>query len=269
DDETVKATVTISWVPAGGVATGIAPGTAGPEPARTAAGTAALAVLGGAAGAPFAGLLLLPGRALLSSSPERFVRVEPSGSVTAQPIKGTRRRGADAAADAAARADLAGSEKDRAENLMIVDLLRNDLGRVCAPGTVEVPVLFGVESYTRVHQMVSTVTGTLRPDAGAVDVLEAAFPPGSMTGAPKLRTMALLDALEGAPRGLYSGAFGYLSLCGGADLSVVIRSAVIADGVATVGVGGAIVALSDPNEEVAEMELKAEAVLDALALARR
>lgn len=217
--------------------------------------------------APFAGLLLLEGRALLSSSPERFLRVEPDGRVTAQPIKGTRRRGADPAADGAARADLAGAEKDRAENLMIVDLLRNDLGRVCAPGTVAVPVLFGVESYTRVHQMVSTVTGTLRADAGAVDVLEAAFPPGSMTGAPKLRTMALLDALEGAPRGLYSGAFGYLSLCGGADLSVVIRSTVIADGVATVGVGGAIVALSEPAEEVAEMELKAEAVLEALARA--
>lgn len=214
--------------------------------------------------APFAALLELPSFALLSSSPERFLRVELDGGVRAEPIKGTRRRLADADADAAVRAELAAAEKDRAENLMIVDLLRHDLGRVCAPCTVDVPRLFGVDSFARVHQMVSHVTGRLRDGLGAVDALGAAFPPGSMTGAPKLRSMAILEALEGGPRGPYAGALGWLSLSGGADLSVVIRSAVIAGGEASIGVGGAIVALSVPDAEVAEMELKAEAVIEAL-----
>jgi para-aminobenzoate synthetase len=213
--------------------------------------------------APFAAFLQVSERALLSSSPERFLSVR-RGRVVTEPIKGTRRRLADPDADADARRALAASEKDRAENLMIVDLARNDLGRVCRPGTVTVPTLFGVRSFARVHQMVSTVRGELRDGLGAIDAIEAAFPPGSMTGAPKLRSMALLEALEGAPRGLYSGAIGYLSLCSDADLSVVIRAAHVRSGVATVGVGGAIVALSHPDEEVAEMELKAEGVLDAL-----
>ncbi|MDP2310180.1 MAG: chorismate-binding protein [Pseudomonadota bacterium] len=218
--------------------------------------------------APFAALLDLGEVAVLSSSPERFVSVTAAGVVTAQPIKGTRRREGDATADAAARDGLRASEKDRAENLMIVDLLRNDLGRVCEPGSVAVPNLYAVESFATVHQLVSTITGRLRAGLGATDVLEAAFPPGSMTGAPKARSMTLLDALEGGPRGVYSGAVGYLSLCGAADLSVLIRAAVLSGGEASVGVGGAVVTLSDPEAEVDEMELKAAAVLDALARAR-
>ncbi len=214
--------------------------------------------------APFAALLRFPGMDLLSSSPERFFRVGADRRVTAQPIKGTRRRGAAPDADAAAAADLRASEKDRSENLMIVDLLRNDLGRVCTPGSVTVPRLFEVQSFATVHQLVSTIEGDLRDDNDALDLLAASFPPGSMTGAPKLRSMALLEGLEGGPRGPYSGALGYLSRCGGADLSVVIRSAVVANGVASVGVGGAVVALSDPDAEVAEMELKAEPLLRVL-----
>jgi para-aminobenzoate synthetase len=216
--------------------------------------------------APYAAFLRLPGIAILSSSPELFLKVDRDGGVTARPIKGTRRR---TAGDVGVVEDLRSSEKDRSENLMITDLLRNDLGRVCAIGSVRVPSLFAVESFATVHQLVSTVTGRLRPELGAIDLLEAAFPPGSMTGAPKLRSMALLEALEGAPRGPYSGAIGYLSRCGAAQLSVVIRTAVIADGSATIGVGGAVVALSDPDAEVAEMELKAEAVLTALGAGER
>jgi para-aminobenzoate synthetase len=139
---------------------------------------------------------------------------------------------------------------------------------VCAPGTVAVPHLYAVETFTTVHQLVSTITGHLRAGLGAVDVVDAAFPPGSMTGAPKTRSVALLAALEEGPRGHYSGAVGYFSRCGAADLSVLIRAAVLVDGVATVGVGGAVVALSDPDAEVDEMELKATAVLAALAKAR-
>ncbi|MES2644150.1 MAG: aminodeoxychorismate synthase component I [Myxococcota bacterium] len=219
--------------------------------------------------APFAALLDFGDVAVLSSSPERFLSVTAAGVVTAQPIKGTRGREEDPAADAEARAALQASEKDRAENLMIVDLLRNDLGRVCQPGSVAVPHLYAVESFATVHQLVSTITGRLPPELGAIDVLEAAFPPGSMTGAPKSRSMDLLDAFEGAPRGLYSGVVGYLSLDGATDLSVLIRAAVLAGGEASVGVGGAVVTLSDPVAEVDEMELKAAVVLDALGRARR
>ncbi len=214
--------------------------------------------------APFAALLRFPGLDILSSSPERFLRVDRDRRVTAAPIKGTRRRAADPVADAEIAESLRTSEKDRSENLMIVDLLRNDLGRVCEVGSVRVPRLFVVERYATVHQLVSTIEGRLRADRDVLDLLAASFPPGSMTGAPKLRSMALLEELEGGPRGPYAGVVGYLSRCGGADLSVLIRAAVITDGVASVGVGGAIVALSDPDAEVAEMELKAEAVLRAL-----
>lgn len=214
--------------------------------------------------APYAALVEFPGVTIVSSSPERFLRVTRDGTVLSKPIKGTRRRGATPAEDAAAALDLAQSEKDRAENLMVVDLVRHDLSTVCEPGSVRVPTLFGVESFARVHQLVSTVTGKLTPDHDAVDAVRAAFPGGSMTGAPKVRTMGIIDDLEGGPRGVYSGALGWFSLDGAADLAMVIRSIVIADGVAAVGSGGAVVAQSSPADELAEMHLKAEVLLSVL-----
>jgi para-aminobenzoate synthetase component I len=215
--------------------------------------------------APFACLLDLPDGAVVGSSPERFLRVAPDGWVESRPIKGTRPRGADPAADREERAALAASAKDRAENLMIVDLVRNDLGRVCEIGSIHVPELFAIEPYASVFQLVSTVRGRLAPGQGALDAVRAAFPPGSMTGAPKLAAMGLLARLEPVRRGLYSGAIGYLDLRGGADLSVTIRSAILKGGRAYVHTGGGIVADSEPAAEWAEAEDKARALLAALA----
>ena len=214
--------------------------------------------------APHGAYFMVPGIAVLGSSPERFLCVGADGAVCAQPIKGTRRRSADPREDAVLRADLAGSAKDRAENLMIVDLLRNDLGRVCELGSVAVPRLFAVETYATVHQLVSTITGRLAAGCDAVRATRAAFPPGSMTGAPKLRTMEIIDRLEGGARGPYSGALGWFGVDGAADLGVVIRSIVVAAGHATVGAGGAIVELSEPRAELDEMLLKAAATEPAL-----
>jgi para-aminobenzoate synthetase component 1 len=214
--------------------------------------------------APFAAFLDLPDAALVSSSPERFLRVAPDGAVESRPIKGTRRRGAGPAADRAEAAALAASEKDRAENLMIVDLVRNDLGRVCATGSVHVPELFAVETYAAVHQLVSTVRGRLRPECDALDAVAAAFPPGSMTGAPKRAAVQLLARLEPVRRGFYAGALGYLDARGGCDLSVVIRSAIVKDGRAYVHTGGGIVADSDPAAEWREAEDKVAPLLAAL-----
>ncbi|MFG2605971.1 aminodeoxychorismate synthase component I [Streptomyces sp. NPDC048514] len=217
---------------------------------------------------PYGALLDFPGVAVLSASPERFVTVDPDGSVTSGPIKGTRPRGTTEAEDARLRDGLAGSEKDRAENLMIVDLVRNDLNVVCRPGSVHVPVLCGVESFPQVHHLVSTVRGTLRDGLSAVDCVRAAFPAGSMTGAPKLRTMEIIDRLEQGPRGVYSGAVGWFSLGGGCDLSVVNRTIVATAGAVSYGVGGAVVALSDPVEEFDETMVKARAMVAALATGR-
>jgi para-aminobenzoate synthetase len=222
--------------------------------------------------APFASYLRFGDLAVLSSSPERFLRVDREGGVEAKPIKGTAPRGDSPAEDARLAERLRTSEKDRAENLMIVDLLRNDLGCVCAVGSVEVPALMEIESYETVHQLVSTVHGELRPGAGALDAVRACFPPGSMTGAPKLRSVEILDRLEGRARGVYSGAVGYLGLGGGCDLSVTIRAIVLdAAGAtpggparATIGAGGAIVLQSDPEREFEEMLLKAAAPLRAI-----
>lgn len=206
---------------------------------------------------PFGAYLHLPEAQILSTSPERFLRIGSDGRVESSPIKGTRPRGQTPSEDASLREELRNSEKDRAENLMIVDLVRHDLGRTAQIGRVQVERLFDIKSYATVHQMVSTVTARLAEGVSPVACVKAAFPPGSMTGAPKLRTMEILDALEGGPRGVYSGAVGYFSLNGAVDLSVVIRTLVMCGCALEYGVGGAIVALSDPHAEYAETITKA------------
>jgi para-aminobenzoate synthetase len=211
--------------------------------------------------APYAGFLQHADVALLSSSPERYATVDRRRRVETKPIKGTTPRGTTRAADVAQAERLASDAKFRAENLMIVDLLRNDLSMVCEPGTVDVPALMQVETYPSVHQLVSTVRGHLRDDVSTVDALRALFPAGSMTGAPKLRTMEIIDRVEATPRGVYAGAFGWVSGDGRADLGVVIRSLVARrDGDAwayTLGTGGGITVRSDVDEEYAETRWKA------------
>lgn len=223
--------------------------------------------------APFAGYLRLPGLAVVSNSPERFVSVGAGQVLTVEtrPIKGTRPRGATPAEDAALSAELLASDKDRAENLMIVDLMRNDLSRVCTPGAVTTPELFRVESFVNVHHLVSTVRGRLAPGLTAIDLLQAAFPPGSVTGAPKVQAMKSIARLE-APRGPYCGALFWAGFDGGFDSSVLIRTVGLvedADGwryEARAGAG--IVADSNPRAERLETETKIAALLHALTDAR-
>lgn len=229
-----------------------------------------LARLAGQSAAPFAGYLRLPGRAVVSNSPERFVSVSAGGAdltVETRPIKGTRPRGATPAEDARLAAELLASDKDRAENLMIVDLMRNDLSRVSTPGTVTTPELFRVESFANVHHLVSTVRGRLAPGLAAIDLLEAAFPPGSVTGAPKVQAMRSIARLE-PPRGPYCGALLWAGFDGAFDSSVLIRTVgLVEDGGGwryEARAGAGIVADSDPRAERLETEAKIAALLRAL-----
>ncbi|MEU4015554.1 anthranilate synthase component I family protein [Microbacterium sp. NPDC028030] len=209
------------------------------------------------------GFVRIGDRTLLSASPEQFLHAE-GGVLRTRPIKGTRPRGADPVQDAALAAELAVDRKERAENVMIVDLMRNDLSRVCVPGSIRVDGLWVVESYPAVHQLVSTVSGVAAEATTVGALLDATFPAGSMTGAPKLSAMTRLRELEGGPRGMYAGCFGYIGVDGSLDLAMVIRSIVIEPEQAVVGAGGGITWLSDAAAEVAEVATKARAPLAAL-----
>jgi para-aminobenzoate synthetase len=213
--------------------------------------------------APYAGFLQHHGVWVLSSSPERYAVVDADRWIETRPIKGTTPRGATEAEDAWYRGSLQDDPRYRAENLMIVDLLRNDLSMVCEPGTVEVPSMMQVESYPSVHQLVSTVRGRLRSDVSTVQALRAMFPAGSMTGAPKLRTMQIISDVETTPRGVYAGALGWIGADGRADLGVVIRTLVATPDVPRsgyryqFGTGGGITVRSDAASEFDETRWKA------------
>ena len=215
--------------------------------------------------APFSGLAVAGEEVVVSASPERFLRLDREGLVQTRPIKGTRPRGATPEADAAAAAALVCDPKDRAENVMIVDLLRNDLGRVCRPGTIRVPQLVALESYAQVHHLTSVVEGQLREDATVVDLLRACWPGGSISGAPKVRACQRLHALEPVPRGPYCGSLFHLGADGGFDSNILIRSLMVRGHHLRVHAGGGIVADSDPAGEAAEMGWKLLPLLEALA----
>ena len=215
--------------------------------------------------APFAAYLDFPDAVVLSASPERFLRVDIDGHVETRPIKGTRPRGIGPEHDAALGAALTESEKDRAENLMIVDLMRNDLSRVCAPGSVRVQELFALERFPTVHHLVSTVVGDLTPDRNALDLLRASFPGGSITGAPKVRAMEILAELEPSERSIYCGTIGYWSVTGQLDSSIAIRTAIARGHQLYFNAGGGIVADSDAEQEYRETLDKARGLIDSLA----
>ncbi|WP_131248099.1 aminodeoxychorismate synthase component I [Brevibacterium casei] len=217
---------------------------------------------------PFGTFLKSPEVNVLSTSPERFVRISARGVAESKPIKGTRPRGSIPEEDEALKSELRTSVKDRSENLMIVDLVRHDLGVTAEVGSVEVAKLFDVETYATVHQLVSTVRSQVRNDATPVECIRAAFPPGSMTGAPKHRTMSIIDDLEQGPRGIYSGVIGFFSLDGAVDLSVLIRTAITCKDLLTYGVGGAIVALSNESSEFQELVTKTRPMVSILSHAK-
>jgi para-aminobenzoate synthetase component 1 len=214
--------------------------------------------------APFAAFLEFGDVTVASASPERFLHLDAARQVEARPIKGTRPRGVYPAHDAALGRALQESAKDRAENLMIVDLMRNDLSRVSLPGSVRVPELFALERYATVHHLVSTVTGALEPGRDAIDLLCATFPGGSITGAPKVRAMEIIAELEPSRRGVYCGSIGYISLTGVMDTSIVIRTYQAVHGRVYFSAGGGIVADSDPEQEYRETFDKARALIRAL-----
>ncbi|MDK9695597.1 MAG: aminodeoxychorismate synthase component I [Siculibacillus sp.] len=212
--------------------------------------------------APFSAFLDFGEVSIASSSPERFLELR-DGRIEARPIKGTARRLDDPAEDVLAAARLATSEKDRAENVMIVDLMRNDLSKVCDDDSIDVPVLCGIESYAGIHHLVSVVTGRVTEGRDAIDALAAAFPGGSITGAPKIRAEEIITELEGHGRGVYCGSIGYIGHDGAMDLDIAIRTVVFRAGEATFSVGGGITALSDPAAEYEETLVKAARILAA------
>ena len=214
--------------------------------------------------APFAALLDYDGVTVISSSPERLFRSDGS-KVQARPIKGTRKRDGNPARDAALIAELQASRKDRAENVMIVDLLRNDLSRVSESGSVKVPVLCGLETYANVHHLVSVVEGELGKGQDNVDVFRAVFPGGSITGAPKIRAMEIIAELEAAPRGVYCGAIGYFGFNGSCDFNIAIRTVQVADGIMRVQGGGGITARSEAAAEYDESLVKVARIREAFA----
>jgi len=214
--------------------------------------------------APRSALIEGDGWQLLSASPETFLTLDPQGRIETRPIKGTRPRRVGEALDRAAAAELASSDKDRAELIMITDLERNDLGRVCLPGSVQVPVLVGLESFPAVHHLVSRVVGRLRPGVGAAELIEATFPGGSISGAPKIRAMEILRELEPVDRGFYTGSLAWFGDDGSMESSILIRSIVMQGGRARLGAGGGIVADSDPEAEWRESNHKARALAEVL-----
>ncbi|WP_448952901.1 aminodeoxychorismate synthase component I [Labrys neptuniae] len=218
--------------------------------------------------APFAALLVDGINFIASTSPERFLRLD-GGKVEARPIKGTKRRTSHPTMDLAIAQSLARSEKDRAENIMIVDLLRNDLSRVCEAGSIEVPMLCGIETYASVHHLTSAVTGRLKPGLGVTELIAATFPGGSITGAPKIRAMEIIGELEREPRGAYCGAIGWIGFDGAADLNIAIRTLTYDGQDLSVRAGGAITLLSDPFAEYDETLAKAERLVAAFEDAAR